>query len=417
MADRSIFRQAALDRLSSPEQLDRLMQVTNPRGWIALTGLSVIVAFALLWSVFGRLPTTIVGRGILLSSEGIREVESLGSGVVSDVRVEVGDLVSEGDTIGIVGQPELAQRVKQARERVQLLQEERAKRENFTTTNTTLETERLDRQKRDLERRVQAADERVSWLEERVAAEREAQNLGLVTPETVQNTLQELEGARASRTGLELDLQNNDLQRLLLSNRSSETIQDVDDRIRSAQADLAALELQLQQSSTVVSPYTGYVREIRSDVGQLISSGQAIVSIEMAGAPLQAVVFVPTEGKRIQPGMEARVSPVTVRREEYGYIEGQVSFVSAQPATPQSMQRTLGNQILVQQLAGMGAPFLVRVDLQQDPETPSGFRWSSSDGPPTAVESGTSVTVEVVVQRERPIGLVIPLFRSVLGMS
>jgi len=32
----SIFRQAALDRLSSPEQLDRLMQVTLPTGWIAL---------------------------------------------------------------------------------------------------------------------------------------------------------------------------------------------------------------------------------------------------------------------------------------------------------------------------------------------------------------------------------------------
>ena len=40
MAERSIFRQAALDRLSSPEQLDRVMRVTDPKGWIALSGLA-----------------------------------------------------------------------------------------------------------------------------------------------------------------------------------------------------------------------------------------------------------------------------------------------------------------------------------------------------------------------------------------
>jgi HlyD family secretion protein len=126
-------------------------------------------------------------------------------------------------------------------------------------------------------------------------------------------------------------------------------------------------------------------------------------------------VFVPTEGKRIQPGMDVQVSPVTVRREEYGYMLGTVSFVSPQPATRQGMLRTLGNEILVEQLAGAGAPFLLEVALQADPEARSGFRWSSGGGPPTRVESGTLVSVRVVVDRQRPISLVIPAFRSALG--
>ena len=137
----------------------------------------------------------------------------------------------------------------------------------------------------------------------------------------------------------------------------------------------------------------------------------------MIDAPLQAVIYVPTEGKRIEAGMTARVSPVTVRREEFGFMIGDVDFVSPQPATPAGMQRTLGNPILVQQLSGFGAPFLVRVDLQADPSTPSGFRWSSSEGPPRAVESGTAVSVEVVVEEQRPISLVIPLIRSALGTT
>ena len=47
--DKTIFREAALERLSSPEELDRLMQITTPRGWLALiaTGILLLTAFVL----------------------------------------------------------------------------------------------------------------------------------------------------------------------------------------------------------------------------------------------------------------------------------------------------------------------------------------------------------------------------------
>lgn len=417
MAERSIFRKAALDRLSSPEQLDRLMQVTDPRGWIALAALCLVMVFVGVWSVIGRLPTTIGGSGIILSAAGIREVESLGSGVVSDMRVVVGDRVAVGDTIALVGQPRLAQQVTQAREGLSLLVASRDRRADFTSTNVQLETEALDATRADLERRAEVAEERIEWLQGRLAAEEEALDLGLLVPEAVQNTRQLLEGARGERTGIDLQLQNNQIARLLLDNESSQSMSEADRAIRSAERELGALNLELDQSSTVLSPYAGFVREIRTDIGQIVGLGQAVVSVEMVDAPLQAVIYVPTEGKRIQTGMPARVSPVTVRREEYGFIVGEVEFVSPQPATPQGMQRTLGNEILVQQLMGSGAPFLVRVHLIEDPDTPSGFRWSSLVGPPQPVESGTTVSVEIVIDEQRPISMVIPLLRSAGGGS
>lgn len=41
----SIFRKESLERLSSPERLDQLMQVIAPMDWLALTVLSSLVGF------------------------------------------------------------------------------------------------------------------------------------------------------------------------------------------------------------------------------------------------------------------------------------------------------------------------------------------------------------------------------------
>lgn len=62
----SIFRKESLERLSSPEQLDQLMQIVNPRSWLSLTALGSLVMLAIAWSIFGRIPVTASGKGILV---------------------------------------------------------------------------------------------------------------------------------------------------------------------------------------------------------------------------------------------------------------------------------------------------------------------------------------------------------------
>lgn len=62
----NIFRKESLERLSSPEQLDQLMQVVRLRSWIPLVSLGSLVGLALLWSILGRIPITTTGRGILV---------------------------------------------------------------------------------------------------------------------------------------------------------------------------------------------------------------------------------------------------------------------------------------------------------------------------------------------------------------
>ena len=232
-----------------------------------------------------------------------------------------------------------------------------------------------------------------------------------------QSSVQALETGRGDMAALEVELQNNTVRRLMLSNSGTESLAQMDERMRSAERNVATRKLELQQASRVTSPYRGYVREVRTSIGQLTTSGQAIVSIELAGVPLQALVFVSNEGKKIVRGMEARIAPVTVQQEEFGYMLGQVQSVSTQPVTLAGLTRTLGNDILVQQLATRGALYLVEVTLQLDSTTASGFKWSSRDGPPTQVGSGTSIAVSVVISRRRPIELLLPFVRSLLGVT
>ena len=92
--DNRVFRKVSLDRLSSPEQLDQVMQVTNPRGWLALAAVGSLLAMAIGWGIFGSLSEQVAGGGILLKSGGVFEVVSPAEGRVTDVSVSVGRLPS-----------------------------------------------------------------------------------------------------------------------------------------------------------------------------------------------------------------------------------------------------------------------------------------------------------------------------------
>jgi len=64
-----LFRKVALDRLSSPDQLDAMMQITQPRGWLILLTIGAILLGLGLWSVLARIPTTIEGAGVLVADD------------------------------------------------------------------------------------------------------------------------------------------------------------------------------------------------------------------------------------------------------------------------------------------------------------------------------------------------------------
>lgn len=66
--NKSIFRQSAMSRISSAEDLDKYIKVTNPSAWVTLVaGLSFVIAL-LIWSATANVPYTISTAGVAVSS-------------------------------------------------------------------------------------------------------------------------------------------------------------------------------------------------------------------------------------------------------------------------------------------------------------------------------------------------------------
>ena len=107
-----IFRKEALQRMSSPEELDKLMQVTKPTGWLALITIGVIILIAALWGIFGRIPMKVTGSGILLNKGGILDVATFADGQVVEVYSRVGDKVKKGKVVALLAPLDASKNIK-----------------------------------------------------------------------------------------------------------------------------------------------------------------------------------------------------------------------------------------------------------------------------------------------------------------
>ena len=117
-----IFRQSALEGLSSPEQLNQLVRVTSPRAWIALWAVMAIFAAVLAWGVFGALPTRIAGRGVLIHDGGTFNVTAATGGTLVDLKAfSPGERVHKGQVIARITDPVQQQQLAAAEARVQQL--------------------------------------------------------------------------------------------------------------------------------------------------------------------------------------------------------------------------------------------------------------------------------------------------------
>ena len=164
------------------------------------------------------------------------------------------------------------------------------------------------------------------------------------------------------------------------------------------------------------SPFAGRVVAVRAGIGQSVRPGDALLSLESTKDPMRVIGFVPlAAGKKVLSGLEVRISPSFVRVEDYGFLLGKVISVSTLPVTPEEIQRIVANDALARQYIDLN-PFQVVIEPLAG-DTPSGFRWTSSSGPPLEVGSGTDCTIQVVVETRKPISFVIPTVKKTLGLS
>lgn len=113
--EKRIFRKKPLNRLASPEQLDALMVVTRPAGWLFLIALAMIVLFVVFWSIFGSIPEKVVANGILIKPGGVITVRAFVEGQLNEILFDAGDIVQKDQVIARVNPFDLRDRSRLAR--------------------------------------------------------------------------------------------------------------------------------------------------------------------------------------------------------------------------------------------------------------------------------------------------------------
>lgn len=92
----SIFRESAIERLSSPDRLDCMIKVTSPLSWVGILAAGIVSILAIAWSFVGSIPTTVSANGFLVGSYSTNTVFGNVAGTVTEIYVREGDPVAPG---------------------------------------------------------------------------------------------------------------------------------------------------------------------------------------------------------------------------------------------------------------------------------------------------------------------------------
>ena len=402
--------------LAAPEHLDRALYVTTPKGWLALCALMAMMGAVVAWAVLGEVATYVQGDGLVLSRGGtVFNAASPEGGRLARIVVSLGELVSAGDVVAALDDPETTERYANAL----ALAEERRRALRDRETEARDENALID---------LNLARQRINLD----VLERTGRDLVETASARLRGNLTLFEDGLLARTEIEDNEEAVDLARRNLfdvmrrrDEVTSESLRRRNDlRIRVDQANAQLLEArrEVKELETLIetwrirAPVSGQVIEIKAQVGTVLRPGDSVLGIQTGDEGLDVLIYVSTaDGKRVEPGMPVRVSPNTVRHVEYGYLTGVVESISEFPASVESMAAVLQNRDLAETFSIGGAPYSGRVALDRDPETASGFAWTTAKGAELEITAGTVARVEVEVERQPPITLVLPLIREGLG--
>ncbi|MFD5254240.1 HlyD family efflux transporter periplasmic adaptor subunit [Streptomyces bobili] len=93
------FRQQALAKLQSPEELDLPVRFARPQGWLVLSVTVVVMAAASVWAVTGSVTSTVSAPAVLTHGEGSYILQSPAAGQVTAVLAKEGERLPAGSPV------------------------------------------------------------------------------------------------------------------------------------------------------------------------------------------------------------------------------------------------------------------------------------------------------------------------------
>jgi HlyD family secretion protein len=407
----NLFRKAALDKATSPEQLDLVMQVTSPVGWLALATIGALLLMIGIWSVVADIPELVEGQGVLLRGERLSEIKAAVPGTIARLNVAPDSVVQAGQVIAIINRDraELERRIALKQDQLNRLRAQHQT-ENASDEMVVAKNEAL----------IAAKASELQSLRRQRVTQQDLVRKGLKPENALFEFDQRITVARGDLAALEKE---NEAIKTRMAPRLNEQ-SNLEGEIQYLKGDLE------QTAAEIKSPESGRVVEVIKSVSDKVGEGEPLVRLETArptgqnvaqgfcDGNIHAVIYVPgQQAGKVRPQQPARVSPADVKKEEYGFIMGTVEWVSTFPASPDDMKEKLKNDRLVQSYTEKGPVYEARVCLTFDPDNKAnGLKWSSSNGPNKKIGGGALCQSSLVVDHRKPYTYVIPTVRKTFGL-
>lgn len=409
------FRKSALEKLSTPEKLDQLIKVTDRKAWIALLTISLAIITVMVWSIFGKVKTKLDVIGVIQGGE-VHEVVATSQGQLVELNVKIGSYVKRGDVIAVLQQPELNQQIEDAKAVLNDRNFEMERLVSYGGQGSQLQNEFISQTRKSILGEIESERKKISFLYNQLEAENTLLGKGLIVKSQVASTKQQIEASKNTIERLKGQMAETSSQENNVNFDLQQKITLQNQRIAEAKRNLEFLKERFDNQKNLKSPYDGEVVEVLTDRGIVVGAGTPLFKLKNqkeTDKKITSILYIPSkDGKKIKKGMEALVSPSTVQPQEFGFIKGKITYVSDFPITQQGMLTSVKNDQLAKGLLAMGPLFEVHVDFENDPNSFSGFSWTSAKGPDVKIKEGTSCMGKITIKEERPVTLVVPAFKK-----
>jgi HlyD family secretion protein len=373
------------------------------------------------WALFWLVPTEVVGKGVLLLPDNAGLLDARAAGQVRRLPIAVGDSVRRGQVLVELYLPVLEKELEQQRANLRELERQNRAldardglrlRTEQTSVDTALAKLRGDAERYTNLRNTYASKLRnLEWLSRREVVA-PLSNEVVTVEQGLTNTGVNLDQVRIEQKKVltafqqvKLSIETEALQRRYV-------IDDLRRQVRVTEARLA-------YEGELHADRDGQVLDLQVIPGQTVAVGQRLGTIGRlpSGLPLRAVsYFAPADARRLRVGMPVEVVPQWNQRGRFGGIVGRVKHVNVLPATEDDISTTIGNPQLAKALVESGPVMRASIELERNPRSHDGFRWTISNGSDVfPVREGLTVDSHAYVEWRTPLSYVLPGLRSITG--
>ena len=373
-----LFRKSSFERLSSPEQLDRLLVVVGSKGWLALFVLIALIAILVAWAFTATIPIQISTPGIVNSPSGFAIVRSTVTGSVDKIYVSKGQSVTAGEPLLSLTNGDVTSGLAMRRIEAAMLESDIAALTAQSQMQQTIS-----------EQILQGVAEIRGSLKAPATGADPLQQLGLAT---VQLSIQEVLARLVQELGAE----------------RRQTL-----RLRLSQATVLLQKLQAEADALVVkAPGNGNVVQVDVSPQDYATPGDQLVSISQplkAGEKMLLFGYIPLDTAGvIEPGQLVDATILDSGPQQGLTFKGRVTYVS-----PYSLSQAelLPNLLYLKESALLPDEWAHVIEVRIEPDLASLPALDAAGQPVTAYDlllPGEICNLNITIARKKPWQYVIP---------